>query len=746
LSTHARTGGAQLSCRVSGSSGTVHVYTNGPVIASDGTWHQVGCARVGNEVQVRLDGAVVATGSGTIGSVGSDKPYLIGSKGAGALADPDQYLGLLDDAVVEVDTVSGPEEPPPVLDDTATATVETEPVLSSGDAADDPAIWPHPTDPSKSVVIGNDKGGALEVYDLDGRRLQRIQEGFFGNVDLRTGVTIGGRTRDVIAVYRSGLRLYTIDPDTRRLANITDSSTGSLPVPTGGEGLCLFRSGTSGDTFAYAISRAGAVSQYRLTDVDADGLVDASRVRLWQMGSEAEGCVADDSGGRLYISEEDVAIWRYGAEPTDGTTAADRLPVDRVTSAGGGLAPDIEGLALVETAVGAGYLIASAQAGSDSTNYYSVYDRAGSNQFIRRFAVVNGPVTDRCGRTDGIAAYAGDLGPAFPRGVFICQDNTNTTPGTAGNQNFKLVPLERVVPLGSPLNQAPTAALQITCDALSCAFDASGSRDPEGQVLSFDWDLGDGTTATGPVVRHAYSWAGDYLLQLEVRDPQGAATGLSRNVRVSSVGQGTVAYRGSTGAAVNAASVSVQVPAVVEPGDTLLLAVAANRADVALNAPAGWATLGRQVDETMQSALWVRSAAPGDAGTVVRVTSSATTKMTAQMLAYSGLGSASPAVTVVSTNETGSSTAAHRTPVVTTSPRDWVVSWWADKTPSSTGWTPPVQVVPRQAQVTTGSGRVTALIADSGAPVTSTTSGGLVAVAGVAGTKATMWSIVLTPQ
>jgi hypothetical protein len=74
------------------------------------------------------------------------------------------------------------------------------------------------------------------------------------------------------------------------------------------------------------------------------------------------------------------------------------------------------------------------------------------------------------------------------------------------------------------------------------------------------------------------------------------------------------------------------------------------------------------------------------------------------------------------------------------------VSWWADKTPTSTGWTPPLQVVPRQAQVTTGSGRVTALIADSGAPVTRTTSGGLVAVAGVAGTKATMWSIVLTPQ
>lgn len=45
----------------------------------------------------------------------------------------------------------------------ATATVETDPVAPAGDAADDPAIWVHPTNPSRSVVIGNDKGGAFVV-------------------------------------------------------------------------------------------------------------------------------------------------------------------------------------------------------------------------------------------------------------------------------------------------------------------------------------------------------------------------------------------------------------------------------------------------------------------------------------------------------------------------------------------------------------------------------------------------------
>lgn len=45
--------------------------------------------------------------------------------------------------------------------------------------------------------------------------------------------------------------------------------------------------------------------------------------------------------------------------------------------------------------------------------------------------------------TDGVAAYAGSLGRAFPNGAFVCQDDTNTSPD--GNQNFKLTRLARVV-------------------------------------------------------------------------------------------------------------------------------------------------------------------------------------------------------------------------------------------------------------------------------------------------------------
>lgn len=46
------------------------------------------------------------------------------------------------------------------------ATVETDPVHTSGDGADDTAIWLHPDTPEQSLIAGTDKGGGLIVYNL----------------------------------------------------------------------------------------------------------------------------------------------------------------------------------------------------------------------------------------------------------------------------------------------------------------------------------------------------------------------------------------------------------------------------------------------------------------------------------------------------------------------------------------------------------------------------------------------------
>jgi len=56
------------------------------------------------------------------------------------------------------------------------------------------------------------------------------------------------------------------------------------------------------------------------------------------------------------------------------------------------------------------------------------------------------------------------------------------------------------------------------------AFDASASRDVDGTILSYNWNFGDGATASGLTVSHAYSAVGTYFVRLTVTDNMGAAS------------------------------------------------------------------------------------------------------------------------------------------------------------------------------------------------------------------------------
>lgn len=340
--------------------------------------------------------------------------------------------------------------------DLVVPTVETVPVLTLGDAADDPAIWVHPTDPAQSLVIVNNKKGALETYDLAGQRIQSLSDTttFWGNVDVRAQVQVGSFTRDVVAVSHRGVQFYTVDPATRQLQFITEGTS----LSTAGEGICLYRSPVTTLTYVVVITIKGRLRQYELTDVDNDGLLSGQLVRDLQVGSEAEGCVVDDKAQALYVAQEDVALWRYGAEPLAGT---DRVAIDSVIASGGRLEADIEGLTLAEGADGRRFLFASAQRlALPSQSYFASYELLadGTAAWHRAFRVTNGTLADDCDRTDGIAAYAGNLGPAFPYGLFVCQDHNNSTPGV-GYQDVKYVPLEAILPHLVPPPPPPDPAL-----------------------------------------------------------------------------------------------------------------------------------------------------------------------------------------------------------------------------------------------------------------------------------------------
>ena len=314
--------------------------------------------------------------------------------------------------------------------------VETEPADSYGDAADDPAIWVDKRDPSRSVVIASDKKLGLNVYDLKGKRLQVVPDGRMNNVDLREGFMLGGKATTIVAATNRTTRsisLYRFDTATRRLESIAAGTLESgMSDPYG---LCMYRSAKSGQHYVIANDSVdGKYRQWRV--LDRGGKAAIELVREIAVGSQAEGCAADDELGQLYIAEEDVGLWVYSAEPDGGEQ---RTAIDNTE--GGNLNADVEGVSIYYGANGKGYVIASNQ-GEDN---YAVYRREAPHAFVGKFHVVANETLgiDGSSETDGLDVVSAPLGPDYPAGLLVVQDGRNLMP--AQRQNFKYVSMKDVI-------------------------------------------------------------------------------------------------------------------------------------------------------------------------------------------------------------------------------------------------------------------------------------------------------------
>jgi PKD repeat protein len=114
---------------------------------------------------------------------------------------------------------------------------------------------------------------------------------------------------------------------------------------------------------------------------------------------------------------------------------------------------------------------------------------------------------DGAGAGTGITGYT-DYGSL---GQFIL---TGSVPAPAG-----LPPVAAISPSGPIRGVGP----------LTVSFNGSGSSDPEGSTLSFDWDFGDGGSSTEANPTHVYTAVGTYTASLVVTD----ATGLSASAAVT---------------------------------------------------------------------------------------------------------------------------------------------------------------------------------------------------------------------
>jgi 3-phytase len=309
---------------------------------------------------------------------------------------------------------------------------ETDVIPTWGDSADDPAIWVSPVNPGQSLVIGTGKKSGLYVFDLDGRTLQVLEDGRMNNVDLRDGFLLGGESVTIVAASNrsnDSISLYRLDPSRRKLVDVSagTQATGF----TDPYGLCLYKSARDDAYYAFVNEGGdGKVRQLKLAD-NGKGRVAAELVREFDVGSQAEGCVADDEQGTLYVAEEDIGLWKYSAEPDGGDA---RTAID-TTGDDGRLTDDVEGVALYDAGDGKGYLVVSNQ----GENNYAVYRREGDNKFVGFFHVVANAVDgiDGASETDGLDVSSAALGSRYPGGLLVVQDGRNIAPEE--RQNFKYV-------------------------------------------------------------------------------------------------------------------------------------------------------------------------------------------------------------------------------------------------------------------------------------------------------------------
>lgn len=325
--------------------------------------------------------------------------------------------------------------PPPPNAVAIFAELETEPVLTSDDAADDPVIWINEARIEESRVLGTDKGFGLEVYDLAGNRLQRIPAGRTNNVDLRPLSGKEGWSAIAAASNRSfnTISLFAIDrTGTVSWLQSSEISTG-LTEPYG---LCMYQSDVG--TQVFVNDKDGRYQQWLLVEApDEDGLprFTANLLREFRVQSQPEGCTVDDEYDRLFLGVEEEGVFTL---PAEHTAAAELSTVALIDSEI--LAADVEGMDLYLQPEGAGYLLVSSQG-----NYsYAVYERLPPHAYHGSFLVSDSVEhsVDGSQETDGLAVSSLLNTARFPQGLVVVQDGFNSNPVTS--QNFKYVSWQEI--------------------------------------------------------------------------------------------------------------------------------------------------------------------------------------------------------------------------------------------------------------------------------------------------------------
>jgi len=323
---------------------------------------------------------------------------------------------------------------------------------SVSDDPDDPAIWVHPTDASKSLILGTNKvaapRGAVVVFGLDGT-IRQVIEGIDrpNNIDIEQGVRLGESTLDIAVVaerLQHRLRVFSIHADGSGLSEL-----GTVPVLAGETGdrsepmgIGLYKRPSDGAVFAIVAPKLGGTTnylwQYQLEGDDTRG-VKGTLVRRFGNFSglgaapgeagEIEAIVVDDELGFVYYSDERYAVRKWHADPVHPQAGVE-LAAFGLT----GYQGDREGLAIYSRPGGTGFLVSTDQIPGGSV--FKLYRREGEHGAPHTHTVVQ-EIRTLADETDGIEISSAAL-PGFPQGLLVAMNS--------GPRNFAFFDWARIAP------------------------------------------------------------------------------------------------------------------------------------------------------------------------------------------------------------------------------------------------------------------------------------------------------------
>lgn len=307
-------------------------------------------------------------------------------------------------------------------------TIRTQSVTND---SDDPSVWVHPTDRSKSLVIGTNKHksptGAIVVFDLKGKKLQTI-EGIDrpNNVDVEYGFLHNGKNIDIAVAterYQNRLRVFKIDPATRRLTDISGNTTvfaGETGDRSEPMGVALYKKPSSGVVEALVSPKTygnyNYLARYRL--VPNGELVDVKlmgRFGKFSGKGEIEAVAVDDKTGWVIYADE-----LYGLRSFNLITGR-QGPEYKANYKG-----DREGLAILNGTIYSSEQIAAKDGGSVVRIL----------SFTAKGFVPKGTFSSGADSTDGLEVCAVPLGKSFPKGLLVVMNSKD--------KNFWMFDLRKV--------------------------------------------------------------------------------------------------------------------------------------------------------------------------------------------------------------------------------------------------------------------------------------------------------------